>query len=320
MNAGMLRLDAVVPWLVLAATAAGSCGRWHWLLDLASHFRWYLLLLACGWLGARFLRTAPAGRFGLALAIVWNAWGILPYWLPVGGPRRPDDGTAAPVSLVSVNVHSGNRAHDRLLAYLRRERPDLVTILELTPAWAEAIHGLDDLYPHRLVEPRTDNFGVAILSLWPLADQRMQTFGIADYPTAIATVTPEGWPPFRVVATHPYPPLNAEASHRLRTQLHGLGEFLALPGPPTIVAGDLNATPWSFAFRDFVTLTGLRDSSLGWGLQPTWNARFWLPRIPIDHILVPRGTQVVRRTIGPDVGSDHLPVVAELILPPAGTE
>jgi endonuclease/exonuclease/phosphatase (EEP) superfamily protein YafD len=50
-------------------------------------------------------------------------------------------------------------------------------------------------------------------------------------------------------------------------------------------------------------------------VQPTWSARLPFGRIPIDHIFAPPDATVVRREIGPDVGSDHFPVEAELILP-----
>lgn len=312
------RPAAAVAWLVLAATAAGSAGRWHWLLDLVSHFRWHLLLIACLWLAATFRRLGPAAMTGLVAAIVWNASAILPYWLPVTTSAVAPAPGAATLSILTVNVNSGNTSHGRLLAYLRGRRPDIVAILELTPAWAEAVGELDDLYPHRLVEPRPDNFGVAVLSRWPFTAAEIRAFGITPYPNAIVLVEPDEGTPFRVVATHAYPPMNAEASRRLRTQLAGLAEFVAAPGPPTIVAGDLNATPWSVAFRDFARTTGLRDSSLGMGLRSTWNTRLWLPGIPIDHILVPPGTTVLRRSVGPDIGSDHLPVEAELIIPPPG--
>jgi endonuclease/exonuclease/phosphatase (EEP) superfamily protein YafD len=78
------------------------------------------------------------------------------------------------------------------------------------------------------------------------------------------------------------------------------------------VAGDLNCTPWSAAFREFVARSGLRDSALGRGVQGSWNARTRLTRIPIDHILVPSGWAVVHRALGPDVGSDHFPVEVTL--------
>ena len=101
----------------------------------------------------------------------------------------------------------------------------------------------------------------------------------------------------------------------LVAHLAGVGDVAAASPTPCIVAGDFNATPWSLPFRTLVARSGLVDTALGRGVQATWNARYPAPRIPIDHILAPSGTRVVRRVVGPDIGSDHFPVEAELILP-----
>jgi len=39
-------------------------------------------------------------------------------------------------------------------------------------------------------------------------------------------------------------------------------------------------------------------------------------RIPIDHILVGTGIRVFKREVGPDVESDHRPVLADLAIEP----
>ncbi len=49
--------------------------------------------------------------------------------------------------------------------------------------------------------------------------------------------------------------------------------------------------------------------------QATWNARRWVPRIPIDHVVVSPEVKVIARRVGPDVGSDHLPIEATLAIP-----
>ena len=84
---------------------------------------------------------------------------------------------------------------------------------------------------------------------------------------------------------------------------------------PVIVAGDLNTTPWSHGFQRLIRPRGLRDSAVGHGVQTTWNARRWVPRIPIDHVVVSPEVRVVARRVGPDVGSDHLPIEATLAVP-----
>jgi hypothetical protein len=36
---------------------------------------------------------------------------------------------------------------------------------------------------------------------------------------------------------------------------------------------------------------------------------------PVDHILVSRNIEVKHFEVGPDIGSDHLPLIADLRLP-----
>ena len=60
--------------------------------------------------------------------------------------------------------------------------------------------------------------------------------------------------------------------------------------------------------------TGLRDSSRGMGLQPTWPADIPLLWIPIDHCLYSDGIEIRGRRTGPDVGSDHFPLIVDFEL------
>jgi endonuclease/exonuclease/phosphatase (EEP) superfamily protein YafD len=316
------------PWLgllaaaLLGATFAGWCGRWHWIPELAGHFCWYWLCLAAAGLAAAVLRGGWRSRIALGLALALNAWPLLPYWLPAGTAGRtsqaraaaPTAGAAAPgVSIVSLNLLAANREADRVVAYLRDRRPDLVALLEVDAFWAETFAGLSDLYPERLVLPRDDNFGIAVLSRLPLGAVRDVEFGGAGVPTIVADVRhPDG--DFTFVATHPLSPVRGTWSRLRDAQLRAIADFVATAERPCVVAGDFNATPWSPACRDFATRSGLRDTALGRGVQATWNARLWMPRIPIDHVYAPPGTTVIRRAVGPDLGSDHLPVEAEIVL------
>jgi endonuclease/exonuclease/phosphatase (EEP) superfamily protein YafD len=96
-------------------------------------------------------------------------------------------------------------------------------------------------------------------------------------------------------------------------------------GQHLIVVGDLNTSPWSAEFMTLTKKTGLRDSQLGYGLQPSWpmllpyfgvntqpNLLTQLLQVPIDHVLVSEQIQVFSRHTGPFIGSDHLPVTVEL--------
>ena len=82
---------------------------------------------------------------------------------------------------------------------------------------------------------------------------------------------------------------------------------------PVLIAGDFNMP------ADDSTMAALRANfrfafeEAGWGYGYTRPAR--LPWVRIDHILTGPQWYVSDCRVGPDVGSDHLPVFAEVILP-----
>lgn len=94
-----------------------------------------------------------------------------------------------------------------------------------------------------------------------------------------------------------------------------IGRMSGAQGLPVILAGDFNMpsdSPMMASlhrqFRD-----AFRDA--GWGFGYTRPTRW--PFIGIDHILVSPEWDVRSCQVGPDVGSDHLPLLAEVVLPAA---
>jgi endonuclease/exonuclease/phosphatase (EEP) superfamily protein YafD len=75
-----------------------------------------------------------------------------------------------------------------------------------------------------------------------------------------------------------------------------------------ITRGGLNATPWSSAYKRLADGAGL--VRVGHPATATWPASP-RPLIAIDHILV-RGVRSGSLRLGTPVGSDHLPLIAEL--------
>jgi endonuclease/exonuclease/phosphatase family metal-dependent hydrolase len=82
---------------------------------------------------------------------------------------------------------------------------------------------------------------------------------------------------------------------------------------PVLVVGDFNTPPQSAIFRD--VWDGYADAfgSAGWGWGHTFAAR--MSSVRIDHILVGRRGKALRCWVGPDVGSPHRPVIADLAWP-----
>jgi endonuclease/exonuclease/phosphatase (EEP) superfamily protein YafD len=90
------------------------------------------------------------------------------------------------------------------------------------------------------------------------------------------------------------------------------------PDVPLLVGGDFNM-PSESHLMSTLQMTGLRYAfdEAGWGYGYTRPSTS--PWVRIDHILAGEGWTTTRCWVGPDVGSDHLPLVAELILDDSAT-
>ncbi len=317
LRVSLLGLTVAGGAVVATATVLGFFGARAWYLDLFSHFRvQYFLALAAAALvlaALRWLKTATA--FGL-LALV-NLAVLAPLYF---GRTPMPAGTHPPplrVMLLNVNTHNGNPP--RVSAAILQAQPDIAVIQEVSAHWVAAMDDVISRYPHRHIEPREDNFGIALFSRFPFRHCRTVEIGPAGVPSIVAEVaTPQG--PCTVVATHPLPPGGREYSRLRNEQLAALAAFVRQTAPPLLLVGDLNTTPWSPHFTRLLRDSGLRDSARGWGVQPTWPDFNPLLRIPIDHLLHAPGISIVKRRVGPPAGSDHFPLIVDVLLPatPAG--
>jgi endonuclease/exonuclease/phosphatase (EEP) superfamily protein YafD len=70
----------------------------------------------------------------------------------------------------------------------------------------------------------------------------------------------------------------------------------------------MNATPWSHTFQELLS-AGLTVPHF----TPTWPSGWGRLGIPIDHVLG-RGVRITELRAGPALGSDHLPVLAEIVI------
>lgn len=106
-------------------------------------------------------------------------------------------------------------------------------------------------------------------------------------------------------------------------------ELLALAGAiakepgPVLVMGDFNTTPSAQPFFELLKTANLKRVACGGPVAGTWRPIDWsgtkLDKIPglkvtIDHILV-RDVDVRACKVGPDVGSDHFPLIVTITQP-----
>jgi endonuclease/exonuclease/phosphatase (EEP) superfamily protein YafD len=311
-RAWLRRRARIILWLVLFATVLGWIGA-PWWAALAQHLTLHLgaVALLC-WLALWIGRGWLTKWLALLLAVVHLgpvAWTWMPG--PIAAPP------ALPVRVMSVNLLSSNTATAAVMAWIRSEQPDLVAAQEVSPAWATALNeALAVSHPHRLVQPSTDNFGIALYSRWPLPGARTDLLG-GPVPSVIARIDAGDGAATRaiqVIVTHPPPPMSGQYAEWHDRQTAALADLVAASRDPVVLVGDLNATPGSAAHRRLLA-AGLRDTRQGHGWEPTWPASLGWAGIPIDHVLVSPAVGCPRRDLSPDLGSDHRGVVADLRIP-----
>lgn len=321
-----------VSWLYLFSVTA------LWLLIFTLGDRWWpatVVLFAPRWVAALpLLVLLPLAAWRSRFSLIPLLLGALVVFGPLLGFNLPLGSSAAPGSatlrVITCNIEGGKHDSAALIALIRDASADVVALqefpadlkLNLPPGW-------------QLIQER----GLAVLSRFPL--QR----GI----TTLVSNPPNPWPStclFHCVVKAPGGDLNfcslqlptprfdllplldrhtlinparkgqllTGTAYRRRASQEVRASLAGLSGP-TIIAGDFNMPVDSTIYRQVWNGYGNAFSRSGFGYGWTQRARskkLTTIGIRIDHILTSPGLEVRTCTVGPDVGSDHLPLIADV--------
>jgi endonuclease/exonuclease/phosphatase (EEP) superfamily protein YafD len=305
----------VIPAIAIAVISLASfAGAWVWWLDVLANFRaqYVVILIILGLLivASRWRRVGWA-ILGVALV---NALFVAPLF--VGSPGEPVAG-APEMRVMSFNLLSTNESYNEVVAYIQATTPDLVLLHEASRPWEVAMEssGLD----YQIVRGRSDNliFGTLVLARQTV-DASSFGFAEGDGRAIAMSYLPSGWPePVKVLSSHPVAPTSGERAALRDAQLRFAADWAGQQDGAYVVVGDLNASPWSSPFGELVSDGRLRNSQIGFGLQPSFSANTIFPlRVPIDHLLHSEDLRVSDRRLGPPMGSDHFPLVVDLQFAP----
>jgi len=270
-----------------------------WLLDLAVHWQWhYAAVAGLSFLGLGLLGRAQAARAWLAGVALCG----LPFLsaLPALAPAQQPSGVALRVA--SLNLNLDNTSFGQILAWADDKRPDVLALQEMTPDMSELGVELRKRFPFYSESARPGAFGSAVYSLHPL-NKVVQEEGAHGAVTYFELQ----WDGLAVLvaAVHPYPPLTPEnwlgRDALLQRVAQRIGERA-----PSVVLGDFNASPWSSG------LQAMQEDGFSRATRLAPTHSLW-EGLTIDHVLA-RDTQwrVAAAGVGPDVGSDHRPIWADL--------
>ncbi len=235
---------------------------------------------------------------------------------------RQLDGTS--VTVMTFNLGNGLVDPADLLPYLRESDASLVALLEVTSEISGALEtDLADIFPYR--EIRGDGIpGKALLSRYPITSARWLELN-PGRPDLLASVDIAGHP-VDVMVAHPPPPevdgIVVQARDGTVEQFDQIIDIAASAEHPFLLLGDLNITGVHERYRELEAI-GLTDvfGAVGSGSGATFPIR--VPQLPdvtfqpvlrIDYIWASEEWRAETAVVGDDLGSDHLPVVAQLTL------
>jgi endonuclease/exonuclease/phosphatase (EEP) superfamily protein YafD len=306
----LLRLAATLAVAGLAAATAFSyLGRFHWLPELLTHFRMHLAIASAALAVAAFCLRARVAGAAAALCLAAHAGPVLPYLLPRSAPAPLE---AIPLRVLLLNVLTVNDRFDAVASLIALEDPDVVGLLEVDERWLQALAPVRARYPHRVERPQPDNFGIALMSRVPIANLALRRLEHDAIRVAVGELDLGGRRAVLILA-HPVPPVGRALSALRDRQLDAIARVRSeFPDREAIVLGDLNTSPWSPSHRRLERNARLANAARGLGTFPSWPAAAAWLRVPIDHCLLSPGLRAATLRLGPEVGSDHLPLIVEI--------
>ena len=292
---------AVAALTAAAALAAGAAllGDRSPQLDVLTHLAplyGVVGLAGLAWTG--LARRGPAAAASI-FAIVASGLLIAPELRRAPEPLAPPDAPGQ-LKLIQFNVLRKNAEAGRIVDWLVAQQPDIVVLEEASPDLRDRLRrrtgwSVAGGHGRVMIFSRRDRLA---MTRPPLGGDVL-TFVNATY------AGPAG--PYEVVATH----LDWPTQARFQRQHVELARIVArLPRERMILAGDFNTTPWSAALRRADRALGLRRLDRATFSFPTWAGP--LAFLPIDHVYAGPGWRLVRLERGPNLGSDHYPLVVTL--------
>jgi endonuclease/exonuclease/phosphatase (EEP) superfamily protein YafD len=306
-------------WVVVAALVVVSAFHlvrrepWTAMVALIAATPWiYMLAWVTVSVGLFFRRRALAVTS--AVLVVLQLWWVIPDFDPVSHLTSPAAGEIQ-VRLFDANVSQSNGNLDEIAGEIRRDKPQVVTMEELTFVGLRSLEatGVMTNYPYQLVRPIYGSYGMALFSVFPLVGAT--EWYAAGHPELRAWLELPGSRRLRIDVLHTSAPVGKGEPRDWSHQLEVIRGELAHEPRPLVAVGDLNATWYDWHFQALLGL-GLRDAAVvaGRGWQMTWprDQEPVVPYLRIDYVLLSSSVSLQSYSLGDGEGSDHHPLLVRI--------
>jgi vancomycin resistance protein VanJ len=331
-----LRLIGRAVWACVLAAAFLVVLSWLVLLDLRDDSKPYLGVVA-----ATFVAQVARFHVGLVCAVGVLAAASLRRWrlaivalLVVSAAVLPELRTrragalaagAPALRVMTLNAWGLNRDADAILRRVRAADPDVLVLQEYAPPLDGPLRDALASHPHRLLRPRDGAHGLAVFSRYAFAEPPDAELRLG--PTtrhARVVIGTGGGREVVVYNVHLSPPRSLAELADNRREVADLVDAIGRDRRPVVVAGDMNFTP-ATAQAAALGRAGLVEAhaAAGTGRGATWPHRTMtrdVPGLRVDHVFAGHGLVAARSDVLHGCGSDHRPVVADLVWAERGTD
>lgn len=256
---------------------------------------------------------------GLLATLCYQGWLIYPFTplhrkQVVRVTSGSDEAAERTIRLLVANVLMDNSRMDHIRILIDKHKPDVVLLLETNQKWQDALTPIADSYPHQVLHPLENTYGMLLYSRLPIRHHELRFLIQDDIPSIYAQLELPSAQIINFYGVHPMPPSPTEhyRSTERDAELLLVGKEARKRGGATIVAGDLNDVAWSHTTRLFQRVSGLLDPRVGRGLYNTFHAWYFFLRWPLDHVFVSAHFRLQKILRLPNGGSDHFPMFIAL--------
>lgn len=283
----------------------------YWLIDILSHFPAQCALLATIYFAVSLWKRKFFYALLAGLLFTLNISALV----DIDSVAEASGHESENIKVYSANINKRNNEYTRLVSELLKTDADILVLLEVTDDNIKPIKSVIHKYPHSIINLNTGSSGTGtvLMSVFPILDHKVTKYSEFGNILVSAQIEISDKKVAFYAAHFPRPTIIQEFPARSK-QFISLADQISRQSLPVIVAGDFNATPYSPIFKQFLEISGLKDSRKGFGWLPSWPTYLPVCWLPIDHILVSPDIQVNRRATGSYIGSDHYPIFAELSL------
>ncbi len=218
-------------------------------------------------------------------------------------------------SLLIFNVLMENENHKQVVELIKNINADVVLLAEPNQRWAENLAELKEFYKHQVSHILENHYGMIFFSKLEIHDTEIQFIIQDDVPSIHTKINLHSGDEIAFHGVHPRPPVPEEKGRSIERdgELLLVGKAVRQSNLPCIVAGDMNDAAWSYSTQLFKRISGLLDPRVGRGFYNTFHAKYWLFRLPLDHVFHSHHFRLIDlQVVKNSCGSDHFPVLIRL--------